>query len=187
MPRIKKQRRTRKPKLDRVIARRTIDEYTGDAILPTEISIGAPHPDDDGNWKCPILIDGRDDSGVEYIFGVDAFQALLLALLRIRQRLDNSGSAFKWLGMPGSGIPKQVPVDYGRGLEDRVDALIERETTRHWRSVLKEQKTKLADFEAALMRRKKTVASWEALLKKRKTIFADFEVRVNRSAKPAKR
>jgi hypothetical protein len=105
--------------------------------------------------------------------GVDALQALLLAIEGIRIALDRTGSRFEWLG-PGltAEIPRQLPTCLGKRFERRLNEVIERETVRHWASYRKTRNASIAEFEAELEQRRKTVASWEAVLKKRKELRA---------------
>ncbi len=120
-----------KIKLGQVIARRTLTEYTGDMVRTVAVSIGAPRPYPKGDWVCPFLIEGREKSGVEASFGVDALQALLLAVEGLRIRLDQTGSRFEWLGPSGPWIPRLVPTGQGKRFEQRVNQFIDRETGRH--------------------------------------------------------
>ena len=57
------------------------------------VSLGTPrqtkHSDD---WECPFRIRGAGMRRVEYGFGVDAFQALTMALEGIRYCRDNGHS-----------------------------------------------------------------------------------------------
>jgi hypothetical protein len=148
-----------KIKLGQVIARRILSEYTGDIIRSVAVSIGAPRSYPKGDWVCPFLIEGREESRVEAAFGVDALQALLLAVEGIRVRLDQTGSRFDWLGQSGPWIPRLVPTGRGKRFEQRVNQFIDRETARHWEARLKARKASLVEFEEELKQRKKTVAS----------------------------
>ena len=160
-----------KIKLGQVIARRVLTEYTGDSIGEVAISIGAPRPHPKGDWECPFAIESYGQSKVESAGGVDALQALLIAIEGVRTRLDQTGCRYEWLGPDlgwGAGIPRQVPMGYGKRFEKRLNQVIESETARHWDSRLRFRKARIAEFEAELEQRKKTVAAWEAILKKRK-------------------
>jgi hypothetical protein len=159
-----------KIKLGQIIARRILTEYTGDMIRTVAVSIGAPRPWPKSDWVCPFLIEGREKPQVEPAFGVDALQALLLAVEGIRVRLDETGSRFEWLDPSGPWIPRLVPTGQGKRFEQRINQLIDRETARHWEARLRARKARLAEFEAELKQRKKTVAQWEAVLKRRKAM-----------------
>ena len=173
-------RRPPKIKLGQVIARRMLTEYTGDSIGEVAISIGAPRPHPRGDWECPFAIESYGQSKVEHAMGVDAFQALLLAVEGIWTRLDQTGSRFEWLGPDpvwgvGAGIPRQVPMGYGKRFEKRLNQVIEAERARFWDSRLRASKARIDEFEAELEQRKKTVAAWEAILKKRKVRASALE------------
>ncbi|MGC2528716.1 MAG: hypothetical protein WA639_13275 [Candidatus Acidiferrum sp.] len=165
----------RKIKLGPVIARRVLTEYTGDMIRKVAVSIGAPRPWPKSDWVCPFVIEGREKPQVERAFGVDALQALLLAVEGIRVRLDQTGSRFEWLDPSGPWIPRLVPTGLGKRFEQRVSQFIDRETARHWEARLRARKARLAEFEAELKQRKKTVAQWEAVLNRRKARAAEWE------------
>lgn len=48
---------------------------------PVTIEIGSPNPfPDDTGYRCPVRVDGLGDGVVREIGGIDALQALLLAL-----------------------------------------------------------------------------------------------------------
>jgi hypothetical protein len=169
-----------KIKLGQVVARRMLTEYTGDSIREVAISIGAPRPHPKGDWECPFAIESYGQSRVEHAMGVDAFQALLVAIQGIWTRLDQTGNRFEWLvpgvqAIPGSGIPRQMPEGQGKRFEKRLNQVIEAETARYWDSGLRARKARLAEFEAELEQRKKTVATWEAILKKRKALASAQE------------
>jgi hypothetical protein len=166
-------RKPPKIKLGQVIARRMLTEYTGDSIREVSVSIGAPRPHPKGDWECPFAIESSGQSKVEFAGGVDALQALLMAIEGVRTRLDQTGCRFEWLGPDlgwGAGIPRQVPMGYGKRFENRLNQVIESATARHWESKLKARKAIIAEFEAELEQRKKAVAAWEAVLKKRKAV-----------------
>jgi hypothetical protein len=168
-------RRPPKIKLGRVIARRELTEYTGDSIRRVVISIGAPRPHPKGDWECPFLIEAWRQSRVEHAMGVDALQALLLAVEGVWTRLDQTGSRFEWLGPElGTGIPRPMPM-LGKSFDKRLNRFVERETARHWDSRFKIRKARIAEFEAELEERKKTVATWDAVLRKRKALAAAAE------------
>ncbi len=65
------------------------------------VSIGAPQPD--GNdWCCPIRLKGLADSKEQRIFGVDSWQAMILALRVVEVMLQNEvrmGGKLYYLGV----------------------------------------------------------------------------------------
>lgn len=90
-----------------VIATRTL--ASGDRTI--SVSIGQPFvpPDFDGNWCCPYRIEGLGGGAIRYAGGVDAVQALWMALLMIGTDLYTSAPGIagriSWLGMRNLGFP----------------------------------------------------------------------------------
>ncbi|WP_115495278.1 DUF6968 family protein [Dyella monticola] len=66
--------------IDVVIARRTFQVKGG---REAELIIGAPQPFTDGDYFRPFQVTGLGDARVYYAGGVDAYQALILALKKI--------------------------------------------------------------------------------------------------------
>jgi hypothetical protein len=120
-------------KIGRIIARRVITEAR---VLDRKITlaIGMPRRVNQGEWRCPISIEGLKDSIIEDSApGIDSLAALLLAVECIRWHLKKSGRSFAWLGESDlweTGIPRQVPFDLGRQFEERIERAIERESQR---------------------------------------------------------
>ena len=186
-------RKPPKIKLGQVIARRMLTEYTGESIGEVAISIGAPRPHPSGDWECPFAIESYGQSKVEHALGVDAFQALLLAIEGIWTRLDQTGSRFEWLvsgvqAIPGSGIPRQMPEGRGKRFEKRLNQVIETETARYWDSGLRARKARIAEFEAELEQRKRTIATWETILNKRKAraVASEADLKAQKKARTDK-
>jgi hypothetical protein len=78
------------------------------------VSIGKPtqSPDNEGAFYCPIQTLGfGNDEQVETIFGVDAFQALELAMKYVGWRLSaidrESGGSLRWEFGHDGRIPKE--------------------------------------------------------------------------------
>ena len=158
-----------------VIARRDLTEYTGNMIRKVAVSIGAPRPWPKSDWVCPFLIEGREKPQVERAFGVDALQALLLAVEGIRVRLDQTGSRFEWLDPSGPWIPRLVPTGLGKRFEQRVSQFIDRETARHWEARLRARTARLAEFEAELKQRRKRSRNGKSILNRHKARAAEWE------------
>ena len=101
------------PKMTEVIAvRRFWWEHNSSRQLL--VSIGKPNqsPDTKGEFYCPIQTSGfGDDERVEAIFGVDAFQALELALQYVGWRLSaidrEGGGRLRWEFGDDGRIPKE--------------------------------------------------------------------------------
>jgi hypothetical protein len=117
-------------KLGRVVACRVITEADGDDRKIT-LSIGMPRRVDGDEWQCAILIEGLKASTIaDSASGTDSLAALLLAVECVRWHLKESGGHFAWLGesdLWDTGIPRQVPIGFGRQFEERIERAIERE------------------------------------------------------------
>lgn len=154
----KAERRVKKPGLGRVIASRVLTEANARDSKIT-IIIGAPRRVEADHWLCPYLIEGIVESGIHYGFGVDALQSLLVALGRIRFDLEQTERPFIWFG-DSAGIPQQVPTDFGRTYEQRVDRAIQRESKRAWFDRLRARKAEIASAEKRLKVLKKGASRW---------------------------
>jgi hypothetical protein len=129
------------------------------------------------------MIEGIADSRVQKAGGVDALQALLMAIEGIRVALERTGRRFVWLDPKvGADIPRFVPTGYGRHFEERINRAIERETKRVWEAKLKNSKADISACEAEVKQRKEALAKLEAALEKRKTIAASWESNLKNSA-----
>ena len=82
------ERRVKKAGLGRIIASRVLHEENArdDEIT---VVLGAPRRVEADHWLCPFRIQGIVESDIEYGYGVDAVQALLLALAGVRYFLDH--------------------------------------------------------------------------------------------------
>lgn len=97
------------------------------------VTLGKPRPDPKpgGDWMCSYLVEGLPDARKRAAHGVDAMQALLMALEAVRVALRAAGLQLAWEGgEPGdAGIPRMVPLFYGLGfareIERHIDAQIE--------------------------------------------------------------
>lgn len=122
--------------IGREIARRVLDRTDG---RPGKVivTIGQPVQTREDEWACPYSISGIGLHGFRRSFGVDALQSLMLAIEAVRATLAPHRSTLTWLGgEPGAvGITMSVPYNLGRGLVDRLEALVERETLRHGAAV----------------------------------------------------
>ena len=125
-------KRVRAPKARRValgdvIIERVLEWRTPRARRTVAVRIGRPVPDPEprGDWLCPIQFVGfrrAGLSGVQPILGVDALQALVLALGHIQLELSalqddlhTSGRArLTWLGSADLGFPAIFPPREGR-------------------------------------------------------------------------
>jgi hypothetical protein len=97
--------------LGEVIAERELDLVAnGKPSATVVVRIGKPirSPDPNLDWLCPLQIVGLEDEMVRAAFGVDAVQALILAMqmihieLQARQRL--TGQTLQWLEQSDLGF-----------------------------------------------------------------------------------
>jgi hypothetical protein len=112
------------------IAARTL-HVEGDPASVVAVTIGRPFQDPDprGDWICPLDIQGIPDSGEEQVHGIDACQAIELAFVGARQKLDRSGLHLVWAGQePGeTGFSLHVPYIFGRFFAAKIERYIEEE------------------------------------------------------------
>ncbi len=103
--------------------------------LTVMVSIDPPVPVN-GDWSCTYRIEGM---GIEECAnGVDALQALLLAVESTRRLIDQSGRTLTWAidGQPAAdigdpGIPKQVPTIVDRAERARINGMID-DAVQRW-------------------------------------------------------
>ena len=100
--------------------------------LPSQIAvlkIGKPRKEPGGDWYCPYRISGIGFQGVRKARGIDALQALLMAIEAVRTILDEHETKWTWEGGEEgeSGIPRVVPTFYGKEFARRLGDLIDRE------------------------------------------------------------
>lgn len=83
------------------------------------------------DWLCPYQIVGLGGSRVEVAYGLDAIQALQLALEAIRLKLERI-SQCTWEGGDNgdTGFPRSVPSSFGRDFSIRVERHIDVEVAR---------------------------------------------------------
>jgi hypothetical protein len=97
------------------------------------LTIGKPRSDPRraGGSMCSVLIEGIPRERRRRIRGVDAIQALQLALEYARRKRDASGIDITWLDphMPGDiGLPLSVPWSWGLPFQRRLEHYIEQQT-----------------------------------------------------------
>jgi len=119
-----------RPPLADVIARRAL------VALPSRrrhvVRIGRPERCDARTWRCGFHISGIGMRRPFYAFGVDSFQALILALDVIPSRLESAG-AFSWLDQEAGehGFPRHVPTAWGVAFSRRIERLLDREVLQY--------------------------------------------------------
>lgn len=159
-----------KKALGRVVARRELTVFPGGPQVIVNIGLPRPHPK--GDWGCCFLIEGLGKPILKNALGVDALQALILAIQGARVTLDETGLRFSWLEADpdrvSTGIPNYVPTDLGPQAESRISIAIEREAKRHFQTILNGRKANLAVFEAEIRQRRKLLDFMEAQFAERK-------------------
>ena len=96
------------------------------------------------DWGCPLQITGLNASWrrPRYVFGIDALQALHLAMKCADAVLESGKFELAWLGAKGElGMPKFLP-DLPKPQRDRLEALVQREAMKVWRRVERAHKAK---------------------------------------------
>jgi len=90
------------------------------------------------DWECPFRIAGAGIRRVDHGCGIDAFQALTMALEGIRYFLDRSSTPLVWSGVfeDQTGFQRLIPLMPEGANTRRMERLIDRETQR-WANGLK--------------------------------------------------
>lgn len=129
------------PIIRRVAARR---EYVARNGKPVVLTIGVPVPVRGSDWGCAVQITGvrTPAQRPKYIFGVDALQALHLALQYADKLLQPVAERLAWLEQPGElGLPKFIPnVFWSKHESDRFVAHVHREFERRLRALARRKK-----------------------------------------------
>lgn len=100
--------------LEDVIAERTLEagKPGTDGAKEIRVRLGRPFsdPDPEGDWICPVQILGLGDEEIANVYGIDAIQALTLALQKVGIDLaaaTRSGLELRWL--EGSDLGFSLP------------------------------------------------------------------------------
>ena len=90
-----------------VIAERQLVGKKGEQTFTVTVKIGRPVPHPEGDWECPYLISGPPNPISIRVAGVDAVQALYLALRMIGSdlRFLYKDIHLQWLDMDDLGFP----------------------------------------------------------------------------------
>jgi hypothetical protein len=152
------EREVKKSGLGRVIASRILTERNARNSKIT-IMIGAPRRVEADHWLCPYLIKGIVETDIQYGYGVDALQALIVALGGIRADLDRTERRFIWFG-DDHGIPGLIPADYGAEAERRIGIAIQRESKRAMLAQVQARKAEISSAEAEVKALKKGASRW---------------------------
>ena len=125
----------------RIAARRVFQSTSG---KPVVLTIGEPQPVPGSDWGCALRITGLNAKlrRPRYVFGIDGLQALHLAMKCADVLLESAKPQLLWFGQKGDlGMPKFLPY-LPKPQLDRLEALVEREADKFWRSVERAHKAK---------------------------------------------
>jgi hypothetical protein len=129
------------PRIRLIAARRVYKALSG---KPVVVTLGVPRPVPGSDWGCPLQITGLNTTWrrPKYVFGIDGFQALHLAMQGAGEVLESARQKLQWLGQTEYlGIPKFLPW-LPRPQEARLEAMVEREITRWVRRAERAHKAK---------------------------------------------
>lgn len=117
----------------RIAARRVFKAPGG---KPVVVTLGVPQAVPGSDWGCPLQITGLKTTWrrPKYVFGIDGLQALHLAMQCADAVLQSSKLKLEWLGQTDLGMPKFLPW-LPKPHRRRLEAMVEREATRVWRSL----------------------------------------------------
>ena len=91
-----------------VIAERNLTFDSDGTERVVTVQIGRPYVEPDGAWFCPFNVIGLLSEGTRRAGGVDAVQALQLALVMIGAELSSASNSLKWDGEPSTGFPASI-------------------------------------------------------------------------------
>jgi hypothetical protein len=97
------------------------------------VSLGKPRKTKGSeDWECPFRISGAGIRHVEYGRGIDAFQALTMALEGIRYFLDRASTPLVWAGVldDHTGFQRVIPLLPERGGTQRIERVVDQEARR---------------------------------------------------------
>jgi len=111
---------------------RELKNETSDNRDIVTVSIGKPERRNEGEFLCPFQVVGLENSDLQYAYGVDCFQALIMALEGIRAILEKSGKSLTWIGgqKGDHGFPGFVPSFYGLDFSRHLHGVIANEIKR---------------------------------------------------------
>ena len=128
-------------RIRRIAARRVFKSSSG---KPVVVTLGVPQAVPGSDWGCPLQITGLNTTWrrPRYVFGIDSFQALHLAMQGASVVLESAKQKLEWLGQTEDlGMPRFLPW-LPRPQQGRLEALVEREVTRWVRGLERAHKAK---------------------------------------------
>jgi hypothetical protein len=129
------------PRIRRIAARRV---YRAPSGKPVVVTLGVPQPVPGSDWGCPLQITGLNTTWrrPKYVFGIDSFQALHLAMQGAGVVLESAKKKLEWMGQTEDlGIPKFLPW-LPKPQQARLEAIVERELTKWVRRAERAHKAK---------------------------------------------
>ena len=117
------------PRIRRIAARRVFKAPNG---KPVVVTLGVPQAVPGSDWGCALQITGLNTTWrrPKYVFGIDSFQALHLAMQGAGAVLESARQKLEWLGQTEDlGMPKVLPW-LPKPQQARLEAMIEREVTK---------------------------------------------------------
>ena len=130
-------------RIGRIAARRIFTLPNG---RPVTVTIGVPRRVPGSDWGCAVQITGFDSGWrrPRYEFGVDALQALHLAMKCAGIVLASASLDLAWLGQKDYlFMPRFLP-DLPKRAQDRLVAIVEREEVKFWSRFERRTKAKAA-------------------------------------------
>ena len=135
----------------RIAARRVYESARG---RPVTVTIGVPQAVPGSDWGCALQITGLNSTWrrPRYVFGIDALQALQMAM-QCASTVLAKARGLSWLEQRGElFLPRFLP-QFPRKLQDRLAAIVEREEIGYWQNLVREKKAKRASRLKAERRR----------------------------------
>lgn len=132
------------PRIRRIAARRV---YKAPSGKPVVVTLGVPHAVPGSDWGCPLQITGLNTiwRRPKYVFGIDSFQALHLAMQGAGLVLESTGQQLEWLGQTEHlGMPRFLPW-LPKPQQARIEAMVERELTKWVRRAERSHKARQAN------------------------------------------
>jgi hypothetical protein len=129
------------PKIRRIAARRV---YKAPGGKPVVVTLGVPQAVPGSDWGCPLQITGLNTTWrrPKYVFGIDGFQALHLAMQAAGAELESAGQKLEWMGQTEElGMPRFLPW-LPKPQQARLEAFVERELTKWVRRAERAHKSK---------------------------------------------
>ncbi len=117
------------PRIRQIAARRV---YRAPSGKPVVVTLGVPQPVPGSDWGCPLQITGLNTTWrtPKYVFGIDSFQALHLAMQGAGVVLESARQKLEWLGQTEDlGMPKFLPW-LPKPQQAQLEAIVEREITK---------------------------------------------------------